>query len=1803
MVRKQLKVLQSLILSVFILGAGIQEAKAFGLLPPMPWDIEVDIPGNANKIVSNIKATYRQLQTIKSELNSQKLEILKKGQKFLKTTFSAEEEGDTNKAPGKGKLKASSLLGISGDINEEEYFNAFHTLFFVYPPKNSYQLPESDAEDGTSPVVNYPAVKQAYKRKANEYMQDITMETYLTGRVTENYLALVEKTIERLDNCQKGMYPEVEKHCVFFGLQMAYVEPQKDSLDKEGKPEDSTNPGQYGEVLNAYIVTTVYDRLMRIVEDLTGTEAQFLSAVQIDSVDPVEPDNQSSELDNQSSAEDYINTRYRFAYNESRDYALAAGKMLGGEYKRSDVCAQGGSNCPDKNDDSTEILNTDDTTILGKLQPIDEQINKAMNLHNLKSQLAEYKTQYRKYLKSKEIHERMLKVLEESEKNVVSFLDKYSNNQGEKIWYEGRKPSKVNDHENRGGLSKKVIEEYQEDATDKLIGTDSDDCSGFYETCPDGYTPDEGNPCVYTDSTGKQVESTTKFACVLNTITSDTDPEEDPKVSYTPKLDDYSIVEELKYNDMDYLKDGNEAENIETENRIKAEKNWRIGYDNIMELTENGTLKFAPWNDQKDLQTEYLRNKYRNIRMMINTVDQGMLSQRVANILTNSYNENGLIEKILPAVSSCQLTTEVAKNLFNEKCKNGGYVGECPSSPTNDVLECVAVKTISCSGERIVNTCIVKGDNSTGKIKLTKRDSCDNITVRSESYSQAIKSENGGCDFTKEKTDYSKIEDKGDKCPGEWDFSTKFLVKKYIPGVIASWKQDGTYEQTCPRDYDKQNEHLYKQTNKAGRVVAADHFIGILNTRKKVEQNLQDLIQDYNTKIDAIKKELEETINQRNNYVDKLDTATTNKNNAVEERQRSLQRVSAIISQIAELENRVEELEELQNNNPKQKAGLQKEIESIEKGAGDDSNKFDNPTLAQKKGQIPALKEELKYICYQAPEDDNHEVCKEYRSEASKEKEEIYQGTDIEFQNVGELSNIITQMNTEITSAKSMMSVLQEKVDELNQKLETTATEFAEDYIKESEEGQTKIENENRKLENKLEPKEDGTFPDRMENKNRERCNQILPWLPCNEYNTEYGYKSDNLSWTMARVMFGNTNTNNQNQVESELEGIIQDSINDRWFTPNWENQAAQKLKQAGVVEKFYIEDNVFDGINGGTYTRERLAQAIKEKAVKDAAKELKKKILRADEIIETEIEAAAKKVTSVMQRWKITGTDNNGADSAIFEHDKYAKDGATEAQKTDTQIITATHYKLLEDLKQPTEENKEILDEADIELQKIFGIPDEIKTDDDYFVALPARGYFGKKEDNDSQTNTFVQFGRNAEDFIVDNNDGRDYYAPRKPLLNLAPVREVFYFSALDYDDVPQNDGKPSLSALVDMKYKDTEKHQVEYLPETWRYLLATPNLRNDRKYQHTFVERSYGLDKLKNQLKNKGIDSAEPEHYRTIINRAGIYPCKLGDKYIDIAGGGDDSVAEIQFMRRLTPPQLPEVYQKDCREIALSGNGVRHLLADQDKAIQPELEISNEPMYGKYSELGQLLNDELKYRPILKNIYDYLLSDENQENNIERQRADTAVYKRNLIGSFLDAVNAEHSAQKALEKNEEDIKDSLKTLCNQLHNYGETVNGESGDDADSVCAEYIMENGGLAKDSNDNAYFEDKINCEQSNSGSYYETIFCKLDELKGEAINKAEQGYTDEEGTYEGFENVKTMEGHDKVTERIRNIQNYLNSFEKDEEEVTFIQPDSRPEDVEAAKVEAEVNRETSMEATEEGLKSMDNQSQAVPYAPIY
>lgn len=240
-------------------------------------------------------------------------------------------------------------------------------------------------------------------------------------------------------------------------------------------------------------------------------------------------------------------------------------------------------------------------------------------------------------------------------------------------------------------------------------------------------------------------------------------------------------------------------------------------------------------------------------------------------------------------------------------------------------------------------------------------------------------------------------------------------------------------------------------------------------------------------------------------------------------------------------------------------------------------------TLAQKIGQIPALEEELAYICKKAPEKDKE--CASYSGKSNQyDPYENIEDEDDIFKNVAELENTITTAQVTMDSAQSMLDVLQDQIDSLSEQIRERASSFAKEYLAAAEQGQQEIEAVNKEFEDKLETKDDGSEPDRMVNNNRRWCKKDgFLGIGCREYSHEY--KFDNLKWTMARVMFGNGTSNSEGAVDGELPGIVNDTIDERWFKNNW-SQYPRKLSSVGVVRKFVVANGclsaygVADGVS-----------------------------------------------------------------------------------------------------------------------------------------------------------------------------------------------------------------------------------------------------------------------------------------------------------------------------------------------------------------------------------------------------------------------------------------------------------------------------------------------------------------------------------------------------------------------------------------------------------------------------------------------
>lgn len=1805
------KTLQSIVLGGLIFIAAPQKAEAFGLIPPMPWDVEVDIPGDAGKVVSLLKSTYRKVQMIQSQMNTINLDAIKSGKaaslfKDIKGDYKKFAKGP--KVPGKGKIKASQeYLGLEeGDLDEKHYYDAFTRLFLAYPSTKDLKI------NGKKP--SYQVVHTAYKHKGIEFNQDMIVDAYLAGRVTEDYLVLVERTLKRLDLCQKkaeGYEPGSEK-CVFFGLPFVKVEAEDTS---KAPDENSDGNGQLGEAMNNYVVTIVYDRLMRIIEDLTATEAIYRSARQLDLITPSMPQS--------SAAEKYIPQKYHFAYSQTHE-TVHADKIIS-TFKPSS-CEGESENCPAINKDTAELEGIAKTELLGKLQPIEDSLNKAVILHNLKVQLPEYKDQFRRYRKAVEIHERALNALKTSDRCAQDFIKEYGGNPS--IWGAG---AEVNDYGTRTGVSKDLILKYQQATKTTIIGT-NEKCTGYYETCPEGYTLDTSKPCEVLDEEGKVAETFPLYACTLDIGSSDTEKENSdgsgpnyPEKSLAELANpDEPRVDNSTYNDANLLGDSTKADVIDNDNRIKAENTWQIGRQKLLDLTEAGVLKFDPWNDQTELQTEYLRQKYRNIELIIRSMDQGVESFKLASTKASKDEprEDEALKAALEAVAKSEnWETAVAKAKSDCKAELGG-LDECNVNSNDGSIKC--------------------------KYTLIEYDEEGNEISREPKYCTKTQLVGGT-------TSYAKG---GNVTLGKGQTSCS-VVSLNVVDITKHFFSDELGK--CKEKVDKQAEAMKESAKEQGRMVAQDVLVETVNKRAEQDEKIQDFVKAYDKKHQEKKEKLASKKASLGTYNKEINKNTDKKNSAQQEWKNTLDRVAEIDKEIKQIDARkpyakvkkpTEDNKVIQVEDTKAICAM--EIQKLKLAFEKEAISGKSQAEAGANWQIPAecdeevqkdLTDSLGEDFFKTPQLADYVISMNQRlKDNSVEMKDL---TDEEKALINESNKkhvVPTDAQKTIAEAKEIIEANAAKRDAINKEItdliveiEKDAEAFAKEYLKEAGEAQRAVEEANIGFEAFLVEVED-TSPHRMATCNPredDTCESGEPW-----------YGTDNLKATM-EAFLGYEN----------FESSIRAKIESQFSNFNISGLSGNHVINSAVASACGLQ-------SAGLVSAQEIVNAVKKKVIDAAVARIIRTINNSDDAISNAVTAALDLVKD-MEKF-LFGKDDNGNPNVdnpdekqmafMSDHDNYGLD----------EPITKAHDTLVKGL---------IAIQNGLAGQgatgNVFGIPDANMVEDtEYYVTLPARGV------NYEGMNACERDFHGKAKPKTDCGAGRDYNAPKRPLLNLPPLREVFFYSALDYKDTPKENGEdPAITHLLNLKYPKDQLHKWEYLPETWLYLLARPNMRDDGKYQQTFEERAYGDDHLGNLINKNG---ATNEGFNMLIARAGVYPCKLKDGgIIDVVSGNDAD--SIRFVYRRNAPA--GLTLQECQEVALNNvqgtscytynkerGGICHLLADHGKDGVEDTQYpslgGDSSLYEKYSELGQMLawraggivggvfslppdfvSARLFYRPLQRNLHEFLLNQEsesNQKNSMERQNIQAATFTRNIFSSFLDTVNAEHAAKRGLDTAKENLKDTVNSLCSQIESARpkssqevEACNthcqGKTGSEAAKCeescqqekvndCVKDMLEGDGLAKTAEDETYGikgeygkeeYEGIDCEGSNSNDAYASYFCQLADWQDELIDKAENGYTDDYKKdangkplkVAGFSEVKNDKDAYKVQERIKNIQNIKDVLAADKFGVVFITPGMTKGEMSNAISNAQADRLATRVAEDEGIKSMDNQSQIVPYCPIY
>ena len=1810
------KLFKCLLLSAVILCSVTTETKAFGFLPPMPWDLEFNIPNNANKVLSNVQSIYRKVQSIKTNGLSGGLAGLKLGNFDLKGALKGKfasllnsnksEKKGGNKTPGRGGVLRDSDLGLPDAnspeaLNEEVYYNAYFKLFFQLPSKNSYS-------------GNYSVLAKAYAQKKLDYQQDMIVDTYIAGRMNEDLLNVIEKTINRLDQCRIGELRDND--CVFFGMQLGYTDPTME----ETPTTEGDQAGMVGENTNAYIIATVYDRLLRVIEDLTAIEALYNASKQLDAVEPMTTSFNNINKEN----------KFQFAYNSTKEYANAKlnvkeylkGNVLNLKINKSDACKNGGKGCPRVNKTTIDLTTMDDTEINSKLQPIEDLLTEVMVVHNLKSELPDYKTQYRKYLKAEEIKKRAAKVLEESDSCVVDFIQRHIPSKRRQdavnLWYGGSKVTS-NQHELRGGVSRQLIEEYQQHTTDTIIGTDSKACDGYYEenACPEGYVADKNNPC----------ETDAKlYPCVVELASSDMSAG-----SYSSKVTNYGEIlkeDDEKGDDEDEdgagtpaanndnnedaaegLIDGTKAEDIDTENRKKAEASWRIGAKAVSDLGRSGQLTFAQWNDQQEIQKEYMTNKYRNMRMIIRSTDKALASYKIARSESSKDPlkiEQEPVANLVKKISAVKTVDEAIKDgsAIRYAAKQGmcagyeyayvngedKYIDQVTATWTETAtstkwedkdgdgkkelvsyeytvnkskeinLECYAKKKNAGTIDIIKQT-YTEGKNpeKSGAITTAKSGSVDlSIKNDEKSYPEELKKEESA-DAT---SIIEKIGENSTGCPPTWNYTINGIVKNFMKATLGG----------CMPTIEGEVLKLKTtaENSKRKREVASDRLDDVMSVKDTQEKIIAEYIKAYNTNVTNLKTRRKRLIQNRTSWSKDLSKAREEKKEYVTRLENSKQRLTMINNDIKSIDQKKRLLIDKLNNNPTLK--IKEEIDVL------------NDSIVMLALESDCISNSYAKECKTCVElANNKQRCKVYNEKDS-------------FITIKEAEKQIKNLDKKIDEKQILIDDSKQQIIKIDEELEKKAADFAEKYIDMAEDAQEKIEKENSDFEDFV-AEEDGP---RMKAKDGK-------------------YRGDDDLMVTIAAFYQNLNNKSINDTKAKQEAIkyAKNQIEEKWLK-NIGSEISKGLGALNLPNEIVVSELLDLGMNvtleAGTYSSfEKVINAIKEAIKNEAAKQIVEYIAQSDRIIHQELEKAIEEVNE----WSgaklcLEGEGDNEVSPAcpnkgsvydIMSHENYlTRDAVNEYKSTNEEPekgkITIGHLKLIEDLATP--ENESVLNSAGINLRELFGIPSDkvITTDSEYFVGLPARGVSENIADEDRCT-----YGGDSK-----KNAGCDYMAPREPLASIPPLREVFYFSALDYKEIPttgrKKDPAPALSSLLDFKYQDED---YEYFPEVWNYILARPNMRRDGKYQQTFVERGYGQNKIRDYLKRFKNDEATK-----VLSRGGVYPCLLSGKVIDL--DSHDKIKKVKITRRTG--NIPSgAARVQCHDVGYySSKYIQHLLSDFDGSKKDSKNFalekveggSFEEMYTKNSELSQLLRvdgKKLKYRKLLSSSFEYLENKKNQRNNVDRQLAETVSFKRNVMGSFLENVNAEFNARKNYDKSKQEILDTLKNLCEQLGEYSNmVVKGievdEEGNVDTEACAKSIMEDGGLASSSSDTNYNITTEKCANVNSSKgYYTSIACVLDAVKTQKLEEARKLYNEIKS------NTRYNKHISKVDERLEEIKNYIEAFDKDTRELSVISPGATATSVEEAVKEAEANRNASLETDNAAIVAMDNQSRSVAYCPVY
>lgn len=559
--------------------------------------------------------------------------------------------------PGKIKLDASALQKEKNEPNiaiaREDEFGPdeqtvdqiaakFKTLFLIYP----FDIINKYPNDTT-------AIRKAYEDEGRRFGDDAILEMYLVVRNLEDRMEELKKEFDALSAC--------------------YVQSDTSSGSAlcQGASDDGSSQAIWG---NYAKMNIIYDQMLQIAEELYAIKAQYeVAQAMRRGLEPLEENMQdqnsdagtsggeSTETPSEKSADASDVLHYSRSFSgahaqlwSSKELTTTAEPVV---VEQETVAATENKKEIGKFDivkAKPSVIYTPLTGTIDKFKELAisantyDQILLAKNLHNLKQQMPGMRESFVEANKMKQMHEKAIEKLKESETCIVNYLGKYYADP-QKVWlgsgchYSGTKVICRTDR-------KMTAQNLQTLKTGDI-------------SCPDG----SGQICssFIVNEYGKRggfsgwLISAYKTAKAEKTVEIN---QEDISpamfdLNNTAKLDDFNDPEKMtkkglsdvEVSDSPWVTPSKSLE-FESQSREADMVVWQIGAEGAKALGKDmassnpkwGTVTnpYPIWNDEKYFYDQYLEEKYRNMKLFIQGLDMSEVilqaSQQISDSLTGT---------------------------------------------------------------------------------------------------------------------------------------------------------------------------------------------------------------------------------------------------------------------------------------------------------------------------------------------------------------------------------------------------------------------------------------------------------------------------------------------------------------------------------------------------------------------------------------------------------------------------------------------------------------------------------------------------------------------------------------------------------------------------------------------------------------------------------------------------------------------------------------------------------------------------------------------------------------------------------------------------------------------------------------------------------------------------------------------------------------------------------------------------------------------------------------------------------------